>query len=148
MSAVGLDSEFVCAVAMCLLGSVEIGEITKPFAGTVTKIFDSRSSSLSTGATGKLFSPSLSDILRSGVGIDSNPLTAGGVRTLALLLLWFAIRWPMLNGVEAVDAFLEPNGGAASPADAGVKGVVFGVWHWSANKSNSCGASGASADAG
>ena len=71
-----------------------------------------------------LFNPSLSDILRSGVGIPSSPLAGSGC-TLELLALWFAISSPMLKGVKTAVAFCMPSEDCF--AGAGVAEFILGV---------------------
>jgi hypothetical protein len=79
---------------------------------------------LSLRTTCGLFNPSFSDILRSGVGILSSPVTGSGW-ILELLILWFAISSPILKGVETVEAFCIPTEDCF--AGAGVAEFILGV---------------------
>ena len=69
-----------------------------------------------------LVRPSFSDILRSGVGIDSGAPTVGRTWVFALLLLRLAIRCPMFDGVEVMEIFFKSRSSAA-----GVPKVAVGV---------------------
>lgn len=92
-----------------------------------------------------LFNPSLSDILRSGVGIPSSPLVGNGC-VLELLILWFAISSPILKGVETAEVFCTPT--EYCFAGAGVAEFILGVCCCTTEHKADCGSCGNSGVAG
>lgn len=139
-----LEDEADVGVVSTAVTPGTVPHFSSSFMVAVSVVF-SFVSILSLRTTFGLFNPSLSDILRSGVGILSSPLTGSGC-TLELLILWFAISSPILKGVETAEVFCTPTGYCF--AGAGVAEFILGVCCCTTEHKADCGSCGNSGVAG